>query len=291
MLLRRHLDTHREMYAGKKGDGRARARRGGKVGKDELALVEGDGVEKDELRSSGRTIFDRRVRILTRRQRRLSRQRRCLSRRERPARRRSRPRALGDHSMPVRHLPIERPLDCRYGADSAHARVVAMRSVFRVLLIPIVCVAIGMHPRLMLAQTPADGDPVALAIQAQLDALMHSEEVEIQGARIALREQVQEFYSRREFRAAWSNARNAEQLRRALADSSNDGLDPADYHLRCSRTCRSKRRNRRRPTFCALSTTCCSRRRCCASPTICPSARSIRRRSMPVELRTNAREQ
>ncbi len=107
-----------------------------------------------------------------------------------------------------------------------------MRSVFRVLLIPIVCVAIGMHPRLMLAQTPADGDPVALAIQAQLDALMHSEEVEIQGARIALREQVQEFYSRREFRAAWSNARNAEQLRRALADSSNDGLDPADYHLR-----------------------------------------------------------
>ena len=107
-----------------------------------------------------------------------------------------------------------------------------MRSVFRVLLIPIVCVAIGMHPRLMLAQTPADGDPVALAIQAQLDALMHPEEVEIQGARIALRELVQEFYSRREFRAAWSNARNAEQLRKALADSYDDGLDPADYHLR-----------------------------------------------------------
>ena len=41
MLLRRHLDTHREMYAGRKG-------------MDGLALVEQDNVGKDELRSSGR---------------------------------------------------------------------------------------------------------------------------------------------------------------------------------------------------------------------------------------------
>ena len=63
MLLRRHLDTHREMYAGKKGMDELALVGGDQVGKDELALVEGDGVEKDELRSSGRTILDRRARI------------------------------------------------------------------------------------------------------------------------------------------------------------------------------------------------------------------------------------
>src|SRR6185295_8067859 len=30
---------------------------------------------------------------------------------------------------------------------------------------------------------------------------------------------------------AWSNADNAAQLRKALADSYDDGLNPADYHL------------------------------------------------------------
>ena len=60
---------------------------------------------------------------------------------------------------------------------------------------------------------------------------MHPDVTNIQGARIALREPIQEFYAKRGFRAAWSNAHNAEQLRKALADSYDDGLDPADYHL------------------------------------------------------------
>ena len=34
-----------------------------------------------------------------------------------------------------------------------------------------------------------------------------------------------------DFVAAWSNPDNAAQLRRALADSYDDGLNPADYHL------------------------------------------------------------
>ncbi|MET0987926.1 MAG: L,D-transpeptidase family protein [Steroidobacteraceae bacterium] len=107
-----------------------------------------------------------------------------------------------------------------------------MAIVYRVVLTCVVCAAFGLQSRAVLAEagSPAS-DPVATAIETELDALMHPDVDTIQGARIALREPVQEFYVRRGFRPAWSNARNAEQLRRALADSVNEGLDPADYHL------------------------------------------------------------
>ena len=96
-----------------------------------------------------------------------------------------------------------------------------------------ICVAVaGLCPHCAASQaSPDDRDPTALAIQAELDKLMHPEVTSIQGAHIALREPIQEFYARRGFRPAWSNAHNAEQLRTALADSYDDGLDPADYHL------------------------------------------------------------
>ncbi|HKQ12219.1 MAG TPA: L,D-transpeptidase family protein [Steroidobacteraceae bacterium] len=85
---------------------------------------------------------------------------------------------------------------------------------------------------LALAQpAPADGDSLAQAIAAELDAWTTAAEPTIHGARIALPERLQEFYTRRGFRAAWDNARNAEQLRRALAESYDEGLDPKDYHL------------------------------------------------------------
>jgi hypothetical protein len=57
---------------------------------------------------------------------------------------------------------------------------------------------------------------------------MDPEVTNIQGARIAMRELIQEFYAKRGFRAAWGNARNAEQLRKALAESYDDGLNPTD---------------------------------------------------------------
>lgn len=85
--------------------------------------------------------------------------------------------------------------------------------------------------RVSFAQTPAPADElVAQAIAAQLDASMH-DGATIHGARMALQERVHEFYARRSFRAAWSNAQNAAQLHKALEDSRNDGLDPEDYHL------------------------------------------------------------
>ncbi len=74
-------------------------------------------------------------------------------------------------------------------------------------------------------------DPVATAIAAELDTLMAAEVDSIQGTRIAFRDLLQEFYARRAFRPAWGDAENAADLRRAVADSAADGLNPADYFL------------------------------------------------------------
>ena len=85
---------------------------------------------------------------------------------------------------------------------------------------------------LALAQpAPTDDDPLAPAIAAELDALTTAAEPAIHGERIAFTERLQEFYTRRGFRAAWNNTHNAEQLHRALAESYEEGLDPKDYHL------------------------------------------------------------
>ncbi len=74
-------------------------------------------------------------------------------------------------------------------------------------------------------------DPVATAIVTELDALMDPAGGGILGARIAFRDLVQEFYARRAFRPAWDDERNASELRRAIADSASDGLNPEDYFL------------------------------------------------------------
>jgi murein L,D-transpeptidase YcbB/YkuD len=93
------------------------------------------------------------------------------------------------------------------------------------------CAAAACTASLALAQpAQADRDPLAQAVAAELDAWTTAPEPTVHGARIAFSERVQEFYTRREFRAAWDNAHNAEQLRRALAESYAEGLDPKDYH-------------------------------------------------------------
>ena len=95
------------------------------------------------------------------------------------------------------------------------------------------CVTVlGLCPRITFSQSSSDDrDPTALAIQGELDKVMDTDVTSIRGARIALREPIQNFYAKRGFRAAWSQTANAKQLRKALADSYDDGLDPADYHL------------------------------------------------------------
>jgi L,D-transpeptidase YcbB len=79
-------------------------------------------------------------------------------------------------------------------------------------------------------QSPAAEDAVAQAIAYELDTLMSPEVSTIRGENIALVPQLQDFYSRRQFRPAWDNRATAQQLLKAIADSYADGLDPADYH-------------------------------------------------------------
>src|SRR5262245_46360491 len=94
------------------------------------------------------------------------------------------------------------------------------------------CAAVlGLCPRDALSQSSPDRDPTTLAIQSELERIMAPDVATLQGVRIALREPVQNFYARRGFRAAWNQPPNAEQLRKALAESYDDGLDPADYHV------------------------------------------------------------
>jgi murein L,D-transpeptidase YcbB/YkuD len=86
------------------------------------------------------------------------------------------------------------------------------------LLAPVTCIA-------------AAEDSAALAIEAQVDALITSDAPDIHGARVAWPALIQEFYARRSFHPAWTSARIAQELQRALEDSRLDGLDPEDYHL------------------------------------------------------------
>jgi murein L,D-transpeptidase YcbB/YkuD len=92
--------------------------------------------------------------------------------------------------------------------------------------------ALVLPPRAARSQdTGAISDPVATAIAAELEALMSPDVDSIHGTRIALQELVQDFYARRAFRPAWGDAKNAAELRRAIADSAADGLNPEDYFL------------------------------------------------------------
>jgi murein L,D-transpeptidase YcbB/YkuD len=96
--------------------------------------------------------------------------------------------------------------------------------------IALAALLLPMEPVRSQAAAPA-GDAVASAIAAELEILLAPGADGIHGARIALREMIQDFYSRRAFLPAWGDATKAAELRRALADSAADGLDPADYFL------------------------------------------------------------
>jgi len=109
-------------------------------------------------------------------------------------------------------------------------RVPAIRASF---LAVAACAAALMSPlqAVRSQDTGTVSDPVAAAIAAELEALMSPDVDSIRGARIALRELVQDFYARRAFRPAWGDTRNAAELRRAIAESAADGLNPEDYFL------------------------------------------------------------
>ena len=104
----------------------------------------------------------------------------------------------------------------------------AAKTTFRIGLASIWLVGVCLWAT---AAAAAEQDAVAAAIGAELDTLMNPGVTSIRGAPVALGSRLGEFYSRREFRAAWTSAHPREQLLQALADSYHDGLNPDDYHL------------------------------------------------------------
>ena len=100
-----------------------------------------------------------------------------------------------------------------------------MKRAFILSLVPLLAALAPLHA---LAQ---ESDPVTAAITAELGALMNPGSPALQGSQVVLTEPVQDFYTRRAFRAAWADPAIARQLLRALAESREDGLDPEDYHL------------------------------------------------------------
>jgi L,D-transpeptidase YcbB len=92
------------------------------------------------------------------------------------------------------------------------------------------CTAFLLLPPALHPDTPPR-DSLVQAIAAELAPLSDEETATVHGVRVALGDVIGPFYARRAFEPAWTNEKDAGELRRALADSAADGLNPADYYL------------------------------------------------------------
>jgi murein L,D-transpeptidase YcbB/YkuD len=68
------------------------------------------------------------------------------------------------------------------------------------------------------------------ALRARVGELRSGADVRIDGARIAARRLIAEFYARRGYRPAWERPEQARALLSLVEESRTHGLDPADYH-------------------------------------------------------------
>ena len=76
----------------------------------------------------------------------------------------------------------------------------------------------------------AEGGPDQV-IAAAIETAHGGGKVVIDGEPLSFVIALPELYERRGFRPAWGNAAVVDQLLRAIRESADDGLDPADYHL------------------------------------------------------------
>ena len=74
-------------------------------------------------------------------------------------------------------------------------------------------------------------DPATESLRARIEQLRSGGEVAIDGARIAARRLIPEFYERRGYRPAWTRPEQATTLLELIERSSAHGLDAADYHV------------------------------------------------------------
>jgi L,D-transpeptidase YcbB len=87
-----------------------------------------------------------------------------------------------------------------------------------------------------LLASPARGTTVADAgpeqvIAAAIEVAHSGGKVVVEGEPLASVVVLPDLYQRRAFRPAWTNAAATDGLLRAIRESADDGLDPADYHL------------------------------------------------------------
>jgi L,D-transpeptidase YcbB len=74
-------------------------------------------------------------------------------------------------------------------------------------------------------------DPATESLRARTEQLRAGGEVVVDGARIAARRLIPEFYERRGYRPAWTRPDQATALLELIERSAAHGLDPADYHV------------------------------------------------------------
>ena len=122
-----------------------------------------------------------------------------------------------------------------------------------------------------------DIDHAAIAIRTELDKLMHPDVTSIQGARIALREPIQAFYSKRGFARPGGTHTMPNNCAGLWLRVTRMGSIRRTITFRCSRSCRSKCSNQTRLPSCARNMTSYSRKSYCGWRITCRSARSIRK--------------
>lgn len=85
----------------------------------------------------------------------------------------------------------------------------------------------------LLAAVPARGaDAAGTTLRARAQALLAGESVAIAGEELRSRVAVPKIYERTGFRLLWREPGRLEALLAAVRDAADDGLRPADYHLR-----------------------------------------------------------
>ena len=77
----------------------------------------------------------------------------------------------------------------------------------------------------------AAADPASESLRARIEQLRTGREVTVDGARIASRRLIPEFYERRGYRPAWTRPEQVAALLELIERSPAHGLDPADYHV------------------------------------------------------------
>lgn len=77
----------------------------------------------------------------------------------------------------------------------------------------------------------ASTDDVTLLIEARIAVLAGGEPLLVRGVPLNESDTLREFYTRRAFRPAWTDAATRDALLRAVRASEREGLDPRDYHL------------------------------------------------------------